>query len=137
MCQIKLLIIGNSDPRNRNIAKQIMDAFVSLDNDIQIQTMVCNPKNHELSPDSDCDLAIIEEDSWISKSVKCILSSGVPVIEFQDVIYRDWVNDPDHITFKTINQVVNYSKLKEHIVKTTDALTDVHHRFLQCCCEQS
>lgn len=127
MCEIKLLVIGNSLRRNHAAVRHVTEESMEWTDNVKVTVHEIGPfSSDDITPD-EFDLAVVDE-SVINKGCsRSVLGSGVPVLAFGETTGgRKMPGETTSTLSKVVKDVVGRGMLRDYIVKVTEDIDETH-----------
>lgn len=125
MCELKLLVVGDSDWMNKFVIKQIVQEFDNVDNVKISKEVVTTEQSYNIDPES-YDLAIVDDTAITKYNLHNVLCSGIPVLTFKDIVAIS------PLVRQSVRKAIETGKLRDHIIKTTEHIDETHKMLAMC-----
>ena len=128
MCQISLLVIGDSSMRNAEALNRVQVECQRWGEDINIALKVVTPYEPGTVNPNEHDLALVDE-SVISKGCsRTVLGSGLPILAFGDFSSSEELPvDAKFVLSNAVGVAVRMGRLRDYIEKVTDQIDATRH----------
>jgi len=119
VCQIRMLIIGDSVLKNNNAIRTVKSACVAKGwLDVVVQADAVNPHfNTVIDPDS-YDMAVVDERSLNADCSSFVLGCGTPTLKIVDVYASSTVFEG------VIQKAVEHSRMRDKIASVTEHIEE-------------
>ena len=125
MCKVRLLVIGDSEGRNRSAARSVKDQCTITGNDVKVSYKIIETASRDQPDPSEFDLAVLDDETISKGWSKEILGSGLPVLTFKDVSgsFIQSKSGTQIVISKIVVAAVERSRLREHIDMVTEQIS--------------
>lgn len=130
VCQIRILLIGNSLNRNREVVQEVKDQSIKYDKEVRITVQEVAPFSSDTIHPDNYDLAIVDE-NFINKGCsRMVLGNGIPVFAFNEGDdSSDKSDDSQDVLSRVVKKVVENGVIRDHIQQATKEINDTYHMF--------
>lgn len=120
MCQIRLLVIGNSAKLNNDVLWRMEKELISHEH-VEVVSQMLKPSEDTVVDPSDHDLAIVDESVMTKDCSRSILGSGLPILVFGEVSKRG------ELFLSVIDDAIRTVRLREYIEKVRNDIEETRH----------
>ncbi len=125
MCQIRLLVIGNSARRNNEAIRRVAAECRSMGDDISVVVETVSPYTPGIFDTEVHDLALVDG-SVISKGCsRVVLGSGLPILSFEDLSGETSHHfEVRHVLSGVVEEAVRLGRLRDYILRVTEHIDE-------------